>query len=289
MVITGETIDKKLYDYLNSYTAEKGSDGVVRVAATNMNYRHIKIKQNVNSPKLIINNDDELPDVYPLELNGAIKSPPQRCAMEILPLTSHSGKDKGIMRSVTKRNSANKLVVKSIIECLQVTSAHEYEVLTNDMIDRTEKIYSPNKYVMIVVRVTDDQGNEISDYDLLLLAGNEYRPDKLPKGFFVDRQKNRTNSCHLTYYLNNTKMSSIPDGKIGFRVIARPTEGFVYYSPGEFRSEAISVTDLLKENETIYLDIELKRHVDKHTFVIETLTDKDIDFKDAPPDCIDIE
>ena len=283
IVITGETIDKKLYDYINSYTAEKGSDGVVRVASANLNYRYVRLQQNTSLPMYSVHNDGDLFDVHQLELDGVIKTPHDRCAFEVLSGASHSGKAKGIMRSVTKRNSPNKQVVNSIIESLMVNNAREYEALTNSMLARTVKAQSRNKYAMIVVRVADDQGNEISDYDLLLLAGKEYRPDKLPKGFFVDRQKNRINSCHLTYYLNSTKMRTILDDKIGFRVVARPTEGFIYYSPGEFRSEEIAATDLLKENETLLLDIVLKRHVDVNTFRADPLGEGRVDFKNEKP------
>lgn len=131
-VITGETIDKKLYDYLNSYTAEKGSDGVVRVTSANLNYRYIHLKQNTNLPKLTLHDDDML-DVYPLEQIGDIKLPLQCCALEVLPGASHSGEDKGIMRSVTKRNSKNKPVVKSVLESLMVNNTQEYEELVNKM------------------------------------------------------------------------------------------------------------------------------------------------------------
>ncbi|MCF6268861.1 MAG: hypothetical protein L3J41_04050 [Melioribacteraceae bacterium] len=289
VVITGETIDKKLYDYLNSYTAEKGSDGVVRVTSANLNYRYIHLKQNTSLPKLTLHdNDDSLP-IYPLEQNGDIKIPLQRCALEVIPKASHSGEAKGIMRSVTKRNSKNKPIVKSVLESLQVNNTQDYEVLVNKMQMRMAKVQYQSKYTMIVVRVSDNQGNEITDYDLFFLAGNEYRMDKLPKGFFVDRQKNRINSCHLTYYLNDTKMNNIVDGKIGFRVVARPSEGFAYYSPGEFRSESISVTDLLIGNETLLLDIELKRNVDVHTFVADPLAKGRADFKKEKPKGVDVD
>jgi pimeloyl-ACP methyl ester carboxylesterase len=36
-VLSGEAIDRKLYDHLNSYTGEPGGDGVVRQAAAHMN------------------------------------------------------------------------------------------------------------------------------------------------------------------------------------------------------------------------------------------------------------
>ena len=41
-VLTGQSIDRKLYDILNSYTGESGSDGVVRVASANLNATYIK-------------------------------------------------------------------------------------------------------------------------------------------------------------------------------------------------------------------------------------------------------
>jgi hypothetical protein len=43
-VIIGQDIDRKLYDHLNSYTGELGSDGVVRSAAANLNARYIKLQ-----------------------------------------------------------------------------------------------------------------------------------------------------------------------------------------------------------------------------------------------------
>ena len=39
-VLTGDRPDRSLYDYLNSYTGEDGSDGVVRIAAANLNAQH---------------------------------------------------------------------------------------------------------------------------------------------------------------------------------------------------------------------------------------------------------
>ena len=39
-VLIGDRPDRALYDHLNSYTGEDGSDGVVRIAAANLNARH---------------------------------------------------------------------------------------------------------------------------------------------------------------------------------------------------------------------------------------------------------
>ncbi len=52
-MLTGQSIDRSFYDNLNSYTDEAGSDGVVRVAAANMNYGLIRLEQQDNGFKLL--------------------------------------------------------------------------------------------------------------------------------------------------------------------------------------------------------------------------------------------
>jgi hypothetical protein len=51
-VLTGQKIDRSFYDNLNAYTDEAGSDGVVRVAAANMNYGLIRLVQQDGALKL---------------------------------------------------------------------------------------------------------------------------------------------------------------------------------------------------------------------------------------------
>ena len=288
VVLTGETIDKKLYDHLNSYTGEKGSDGVVRVAGANLNYRYARLKQNTDVSTFSVQNNGEPLDVYPLELDGSVTAPLQPCAMEVIPDASHTGKKIGIMLSVTKRNADKKPVVQSILDCLQVDSVDGYTKLTKAMVKRTKDAQKRHKYSMLVVQVSDDQGHVISDFDLYLLAGKDYDLNKLPKGFFMDRQKNKVNQSHLTYYFDHSVMSQIKDGKLGLRVVARPSEGFTYYSPGEFRSGKLKATDLLLENGTLLLDIELKRHVDVNTFRLDPATEERRSFKKEKPEGVDV-
>ena len=44
-VLTGQSIDHALYDHVNDYTDEAGSDGVIRAASANLNARYIRLKQ----------------------------------------------------------------------------------------------------------------------------------------------------------------------------------------------------------------------------------------------------
>ncbi len=55
----------------------------------------------------------------------------------------------------------------------------------------------------------------------------------------------------------------------GFRVIARPNQGFSYYHAVEYRLDVADFEALLKPNETLYLDIEIHRCVDKAVFLLD--------------------
>src|SRR6185312_10059813 len=87
-VLIGDRPDRALYDHLNSYTGEDGSDGVVRIAAANLNARHA-----VLSPHAVTDSDS-------LVLNLS-RGP--RCAFKLIAGASHSGDAHGIMAQATRR------------------------------------------------------------------------------------------------------------------------------------------------------------------------------------------
>jgi len=284
IVITGEAIDKSLFDYLNTYTAEKGSDGVVRACATNLNYNHIKLIQDIKQQPTKTLLDGQLIEAHPLLIKGKSITHSPRCAFEIIPNTSHSGENMGIMKSVNAKTGKN-IVVNPIIDALQVKTTAEYQDLTQAMDNRTNRLQKGNKSVrgvMLVFSIFDDRNNAVTDFDMYLLATNKYSPEKLPKGFFIDRQKNKLNRNQLTYYLNNDKLTKIKDGKIGILLVARPDEGVSYYSPAVFQSHELSVTDIIKPNQTLLIDIVLTRHVDKQIFRFDELESGRRDFTSLP-------
>jgi hypothetical protein len=98
----------------------------------------------------------------------------------------------------------------------------------------------------------------------------------------MDRQMNAvTNS--LVYYLNVDKMNEIKDSLFGIRIIARPSSGFSYYFAGEFRSDGVSNTDIILPNQTTYVDITLKRQVDKNVFRFDPADQPRSSFKKVKP------
>ncbi len=277
-VLTGQSIDRKLYDALNSYTGEPGSDGVVRVTAANLNYGYLRL----------IQQDDAL-KVERLRRTA-------RTAWGVLPGRSHSGEEMGIMRSVTLANAATHPTAQWVLRCLGVASAAAYNRLATELEaltaktqqdERVEKVralfgrrtYPNPRHTMIVFRLVDDRGEVLADYDLFFTAGPGYDEDELPDGFFRDRQRNQRSRGKLTYFLNYDVLESGLDtkglqGKFGFRLVARPDADpehpkLIFYRPLDFRGTAKQVEQFLIPNETLMVEIQMQRHVDAAVFQIE--------------------
>jgi hypothetical protein len=260
-VLTGQGIDNRFYDFLNSYLVESGSDGVVRVAGANMNCRHIALVQSRDVIR-------KSPMTFALRLASGQRRTPKVVPLGVFGNLSHSGKRMGIMRSVKRDATQTNPVVQEIMQCLQVNTKEAYlesaKMLT-DLTDSQQK--GKDRFSMLIFNIHDDTGERFAkdDFDVFLLAGSRYQAQSLPKGFLKDRQMNRLTS-NLVYYLNADKMAAIQDGLFGVRIVARPTSGFSRYAAAEFRSEGIKMSNILAPNQTTYVDITLRRLVDKNVF-----------------------
>lgn len=278
-VLTGQGIDSKFYDFINSYLVEPGSDGVVRVAGANMNCRFIALTQGRN----VIRTS---PETFALE--PAIRTPvrtPKAVPLAVFNGYSHSGKKMGIMRSVKEQDARDTPVVAEILRCLQVADPAAYARRIEALAELTEREQvGTDRFSMVVFNVRDDRGGRLTtdDFDLFLLAGRKYQPQSLPGGFFQDRQMNRLTS-NLVYYLNASKMAAIKDGCFGVRVVARPTSGFACYAAAEFRSEGLTLERILAPNQTTYIDITLRRLVDKRVFRFDRADHPSGSFKRVKP------
>lgn len=141
---------------------------------------------------------------------------------------------------------------------------------------------------MVIFRVLDDEGHPVTDYDLVLTAGENNDPNHLPPGFFVDRQRNSITPETITYFINYDIMTGSPAvndnqgkvirkqipgaGKLGFRLTARPDSGFVRYLPCEIEATTDMLRAALRPNSTTLVDIVLRRIVSKNVFVAERMT-----------------
>ena len=121
-VLVGQGIDRNFYDNLNAYTGEDGSDGVVRVAAANMNYGLLRLIQD-GKDGLKVEKD----------LHAA------RTAFAVMPSLpgthgmSHSGERMGIIRSVTMDKAETHPTAQWVLKCLQVSSKTAYNRIVKDL------------------------------------------------------------------------------------------------------------------------------------------------------------
>lgn len=285
-VLTGQKIERAFYDNLNAYTGEAGSDGIVRVASANMNFGLIRLQQTDGTFKL--KKEDHS----------------QKTVFGILPGLSHSGEDIGILRSVRASDDGSHPTLAGILRCLQVDTAStynriikEFDTITaktqkDERIERTralfliERTFETHRYCMLVFRLIDDRGNQLNDYDLLFTAGPLYNENHLPPGFFVDRQRNLQNHGKLTYYIdydviNEGLKRPELEGKFGFKVIARPETGFAYYTEAEYRGTFAALKRYFEPNQTVMIEIEMRRHVVEGVFTLtQDLTPED--FRKTP-------
>ncbi|GAB3039863.1 MULTISPECIES: phospholipase [Oleiagrimonas] len=312
-VLSGDAIDRKLYDHINPYTGENGSDGVVRLAGANLNAAHVVLRQPAPEP------DEPLPTakkrLRALELESAARSEP--CAFRIIPHASHSGTDMGIMGAVRNDQQPN-ATVEQILRCLGVRSAREYDAL-REAFDRenaahqqpaqrleTEHVpvlpdreYIHDPCCMALVRLFDSTGLRVSSVDMLLTAGPQNDPNQLPSGFLVDRQANARQPGNLCFYLNHAVLEGCPpipraDGSIarpelkprppyGLHVRPRGGERFVEYWDATLDVSVQSLLPLLRPNETTLVDIHLSRIVREGVFGFTRQLAPPHDFRDVPP------
>lgn len=307
-VLTGQCIDHALYDHVNSYTGEVGSDGVVRVSAANLNAVYVRLTQASPAPA-------QRRRHAPLGV-AEIKTA-QETAFKIVPGMAHSGEDMGIMRSM-KRGDRPHPTVDAVLACLLVRDAQGYrdlcarfrtetkKVQQDEIVEERSSLLLPDHrrvrdpHAMVVFRLTDDSGRPVADFDLILTAGKRQSPDRLPVSFIRDKQRNARTPNIITFFLNHGVFTgkAVPpfraavardDDFIGLNVIARPETGFVHYVNASLGAATASLVDVLKPNQTTMVDIELKRIVHKPTFTL-TRDTQPKSFKGIAPgdDIVDI-
>lgn len=296
-VISGDSINRKLYDHVNPYTGEIGSDGVVRLAAANLNANYLKLVQvdpTYSSPAATFPTAKEL-----VLVKDEVKTSDET-AFKILHGVAHSGDDMGIMKSVGS-NDTEHMTVAIITRCLAVDSKKKYGLLKKEfdtenqqLQDDPEKIIEIEKvpvlpdrvYIhdpqsMVIFRLFDHLGEPVTDLDLKLTAGARNSPDALPKGFFSDCQRNRKAINTLAFFLNHAAMNGCKeltiDSKIyrketkgaanyGIKIEPFDTSGYVHYLPCQYSSKTNDLIQFIKPNQTTIIDIVLKRVIRRGVF-----------------------
>ncbi len=286
-VLSGQGIDTKFYDFLNSYLVEAGSDGVVRICGANLNYRYLALEQGNE----ILRRKPVKTRLLAAKKRPVKTSPP--VPLGVFSAYSHSGDKMGIMRSPRVAPANPHPVVDAILQCLQVRTVPQYQQRFNAFaaLSAAEQQQVPagkkdyiSRYTMMVVNLHDQYGNrfDAGEYEVVLLGGKQYRPDLMPKGFLVDKQMNSANR-NLVYYMDYDQLRTVRDGHFGIRILARPTSGFASYHEGEFRSDGLGLDKVFSPNETTYVDITMQRRIDRNVFRLRRSDRGHEDFKRVQP------
>jgi hypothetical protein len=292
VVLSGQRIDRKLYDHLNSYTGELGSDGVVRVPSANLNSALLSLEQGRSG-------DDRL--LVPV---GAMKRAPQT-AFRLIAGAAHSGKAHGILRSVEPQpGGQGGEVVDAILRSLAVEMPAQYAELCQGFeaetaaiqqaeqieIERVpvlpDRVYLHDRSSLVIFRVRDSEGHALADFDLLLTGLND-SPDLLPEGFLRDRQRNTRMRSTLSLFFNHDLMAgteALPDprdpscalrvrhpgiDRLGLHLRPRPEHGFVHYRAGAIHADPKLLRQAIRPNQTTLIDIRLRRCVDREVFALQ--------------------
>lgn len=326
-VLTGQTIDRKFYDHLNSYTGEDGSDGTVRCAAANLNATYLKLVQQTTPADVqaldqaIQNEPSGRTDLDSVKFRPSLVLEAQHAAVptafRVIAGASHTGSDDGILFSIQKDPAQKHEAVSALVRCLNVQDAAGYDALSQKFAAETLKVrvrerlettgswltrqnFIHDAHSLVIVRFRDDEGHVLTDLDFKLTGGKQDRPDGLPPGLLVDRQKNLVNRSTLTFFLNHDVLDgldAVPNKQgniirdalpgleqLGLRVYAYPYQGFVRFYPAILKAARKVVDQFLQPDQTTLIDVVLKRIVHRGVFeLVKSDNGPNLgDFRDQP-------
>ncbi len=289
-VLTGQSIDHKLYDHVNSYTGESGSDGVVRLAAANLNATFVRLVQ--EEPGLLPDTDP--PEYQAPSLKVETLARRENIAFRIIEGRSHSGKKMGIIRSIKNDNLPHPTVTE-VLRCIGVENSIDYNNLCKTFAqeniqimdqERIAKHFLPGHYFitdphsMVIFHLVDDHGYPLDAFDLIL-TGKDNDPNLLPPGFLKDRQRNQKHLGTVTLFFNHALMTGCPalmdnnhivrparpdSQELGVRVQPHVTDGLVHYLNAILEASTEQLKNFLRPNETTMVEIVLRRVVHEGVF-----------------------
>jgi hypothetical protein len=224
-----------------------------------------------------------------------------RTALRVIEGRAHSGDEIGILTSV-RDDAARHPTVSGVLACLKVETDEDYDaccdrfeadtdrVQVKERLEKHTRLLMPDtytindRYSMVIFRLRDDSGRVVDDFDLVLTADRD-SPDRLPPGFFKDRQRNSRDRGTVTYYFNYDLMTGSEEvadgrnvvrektrgaGQLGMMVTARPEEGFVHYTGARLNASVQILKQFLKPNQATLVEVVMRRLVRRGTYSLTT-------------------
>jgi hypothetical protein len=237
---------------------EKGSDGVVRVAAGNLNFRRYRLEARTRQFRKL----------------GEVSGVP----FAALGRYEHSEREHGIMNSIitTADPGADKYQnLKLILDCLRVGNASDYQTISAQFASVTRKTRKQKPaFAQLDLWFRDDTGAAIQDY-LWELGVYEKGVEK-PSKTIAHTHKNKIDASHFTVFLNLDELE--PKRTYFMRIMADSGTPLFLYQPNEFTVQVTGkqLRDIITADQTTQIEVVFERSSDKNLFRFHSGDDKDL-------------
>ena len=240
---------------------EKGSDGVVRVAAGNLNFRRYRL--NARSREF--------------ELLGEVDGIP----FAALARYEHSEPERGIMNSITTKADIKKEKyqnLKLILDCLQVRNASNYQGVIAQLAKVTQQTRDKQRpFAQLDLRFLDDTNAAIEDYlwELGVYIDGKEKASKT----IAHTHKNKIDPSYFTVFLDLNELE--PKSTYFMRIMANSGAPLYRYHPSEFtiQIKGKQLRDILAADQTTQIEVIFNRLTDKNLFRFHQGDDPDLHVK----------
>lgn len=240
-VIVGTQPKTSLFSAPVRYAKEDGSDGVVRVSASNLNFTYVKYGPNARGRAVSadeVRNDLEhrtLPDTadyYRVEYSS-IPGTDRRLVPIAIPWgTAHSGGDVGVVDGTQNRGTIEPLLKAALetsnaaqwqrqIDLFQATTDDAYHLAAERKIsglwkDKGWKRTSQYEaHSQIVIRLLDQYGRPIPDFDINFRRGPDAQSTTDIGSLIEHKHRNTETPNVLTFYLRTGRWLKKEDAAVG--------------------------------------------------------------------------
>ncbi len=279
-VMVGSEADSRWFALPLRYAHEDGSDGVVRVAAANLNYRWLRIHP---APEALTGSGQPLRSFYRLEFTRTAP----RVPFAVLAHCAHSGKPLGIVVGAEPREQLLRLLDRALTDenpaDYQKTRQvfHDATVQTYQQIAQEEsptwfkpwehlwnrrQQYDP--HAMVIFRFTDQFGEPVSDVDIYFRSARSRRTRQISSLIEHHHRNSQHPGTHVFYLRTHTfdekKNTWVPRvanlAPFTLEVTAtEPETREITYVPLRWPLAGQDLTPLIHPHQTTLVEIQLFR------------------------------
>lgn len=237
---------------------ERGSDGVVRVPAANLNFRRYRLDAGTRR----------------FRKRGEVT----RVPFAALERYVHSGEEHGIMNSISTRADMRKPAyqnLKLILECLRVRNSADY----TRMYERLSRITRTTRkkrrtFAQLDLWFRDETGAPVDDYvwELGVYVDGRERPSKT----IAHTHKNEVDASHFTVFLDLGQFE--PDSTYFMRIRTASGTPLYHYHPGEFTVQLSGrqLLDIISADQTTQIEVVFGRRAHSRLFRFHRGDDEDL-------------